>query len=667
MSRKVLESLLHTIELTLAGLFFVQALRRLPGLLLNRGLLTGGSGAGLEESAAPVAGLAAAEALFLLLMLLLPLLAHRRSRSRHALPICASFVAIARALPVLVPDVSEIVVSSAVIGGGLAFIALLLQRRVMHFPQLMLLGFAADQIVRAAGNTLDISWTTEWHGLQLLLSALAIATALLLARRFQESILSEVTAQRGLVTAQGAAGIGALLFLQLSLLSLPNGIAARSGAPLQLLTPLLVGATLLPLLPPVRDLARNLLQAFYGGLRGWLWMALIALLLIVGLRLEGMAAALALVLLQFAMSLMWWWLQRPQEEGDRDFSAIALSGALLVTALLLAIDFLTVASPLNSGLFASNGESLNLGQRMLLGIRGLGWAFLLLAVILTALPMTRSRHRIAWARESGGIGQIPFLLLLVAVLAGLVFARPQAPTQSLDATTFRVASWNLEAVVNGPPEESLESVAQTIAASGADVILLQNVDAGRSASFWVDQAWWLARRLDMQPAWFPLADGVNGLAVLARAGLQQTGGLLAVGDGRQGGLQLANLEVGGQLLTLYNYWPGQTPRNLQLQIGAMNSLIGSLHSREEPDLLLLAASLDGAPDDALLLPLRAADFQDPFAVLASEFAWTIMINGEALRSDYLWFRAPLGDNGTGILDVPGMGHRLVMIELSLAA
>ncbi|MCY4525690.1 MAG: endonuclease/exonuclease/phosphatase family protein [Anaerolineaceae bacterium] len=665
MSRKVLESLLHTIELTLVGLFFVQALRRLPGLLLNPGLLTG-DGAGLEESTAPVAGLAAAEALFLLLMLLLPLLAHVRSRSRHALPVCASFVAIARALPVLVPDVSGIVVCSAVIGGGLTFIVFLLKRRVMHFPQLMLLGFAADQVVRAAGNTLDISWTTAWNAPQLLLSALAIAAAFLLARRFQEAVLAEVTAQQGLVTAQGAAGIGALLFLQLSLLSLPNGIAARSGASLQLLTPLLVGATLLPLLSPVRDLARKLLQAFYGGLRGWLWMALIALLLIVGLRLEGMAAALALVLLQFAMSLMWWWLQRPQEEDDRDFSAIALSGALLVTALLLAIDFLTVASPLNAGLFVTNGDSVDLGQRMLLGIRGLGWAILLLAVILTALPMTRSRHRIAWTRETGGIAWIPFLLLLVAVLAGFVFARPQVPPESLDARTFRVATWNLEAVVDGPVEESLESVAQTIAASGADIVLLQNVDAGRSASFWVDQAWWLARRLDMHHAWFPLADGVNGLAVLARAGLHMNDGLLVVGDGQQGGLQRASLDVDGEVLTLYNYWPGQTPRNLQLQIGAMNSLIGSLHNREEPEMLVLAASLDGAPDDALLLPLRAADFQDPFAVLADEFAWTVIQNGEALRSDYLWFRAPLGNKGTGILDAPGMGRRLVLIELSLA-
>lgn len=658
MSRRVLETLLHTVEMALVGLFFVQALRRLPGLLLNRGVLTDVPGG---------TGLTGVEVLCLLLMLLLPLLARTRSRSRLALPVCVVFVAVARAIPAVAPEVSGVIVSAAVIGGGLACIVLLLQRRVMHFPQMILTGLAADQIVRAAGNTLDISWTAAWSGPQLLLSALAIAATVLLARRFQEAILAEVTAQQGLVTAQGAAGIGALLFLQLTLLSLPNGIAARSAAPLQLLTPALVGATLLPLLSPIRNLGRVLLQAFYGGLRGWLWMALTALLLIIGLRLDGIAASVTLVLLQFAISLTWWWLPRPLEEGDRDNNGIALAGALLVTALLLAIDFFTVASPLNAPLFAPNGENLDLAQRMLLGIRGLGWAILLLALILTALPMTRSRLRSAWARESADGGLAPFLLMIVAILAGIAFTRPQPALEPLGGTTVRIASWNLEAGATTSEEESLEDVAQTIAASGADFVLLQNVDAGRSASYWVDQAWWLARRLGMQHGWFPTADGANGLAVLARTGLLEAGGRLAVGDGQQGGLQRAVMNLAGQRLTLYNYWPGQTPRSLEIQLGAMNSLIGSLHTQEEPALLVLAASFDGVPDDALLLPLRAANFLDPFARHGNELSWTFMEDGEKFRSDYLWFRAPLGDNGTATLDAPGYGHRLVMVEFSLAA
>lgn len=664
MSRKVLVSLLYTLEVALVGLFLVQALRHLPGLLIKRSAAAGLAITPEQGSAAP--GQFGAELVFLLLMLALPLLAWRHVHSRMALPVCVTFIAVARALPALGIALSDLVVASAVLGGALSFIVLLLRRRVMHFPQMMLYGFAADQLVRAAGATLAISWTADWHAAQLLLSALAIVVTVLLARRFQEPVLAEVTAQQGLISARGAVGIGALLFLQLTLLSLPNAIAARSGTPLSLIAPLLIAATLLPVLPPLRNLSRALLQAFYGGLRGWLWMALIVLLLLIGLRLEALPAAIALVLLQFALSLMWWWLIRPVEEGERNLTAWLPAAALLVTALLLLVDFHTVASPLNDGAVAIEGATPTLGQRMLLGLRGMGPAILLLAVALTSLPMTRNRQRIAWKRDSAGNGPAALLFFVVAVAAGVALTSGPATPASLDRQTLRVATWNIDGGMDSSLHQDLERIAQTIEASGADVVMLQNVDAGRSSSFWVDQAYWLAHRLRMQHQFFPTAGGINGLAVLARSALPEHDGRLAAGDGRQGGLQRAALDVQGETLTLYNYWPGQAPRGLQLQIGAMNTLIGALHTRDEPERLALAASLTGAPDDALLLPLRAANFIDPFENLAPGFQWTTTLEGEPARSDFLWIRSPLTSEGTGVPEAEGYRHRLVMVEISLA-
>ena len=563
-------------------------------------------------------------------------------------------------MPALGGDFPETYASAAVLGAGMACVVLLLQRRVMHFPQLMLFGFAADLLVRAGGNTLDISWTAAWDGLQLLLSAVLIVVTVLLARRFQEPVLAEVTAQQGLITVRGAVGIGALLFLQLALLATPNAIAARSGAPLALVTPLVLAATLLPLLPVVRMVARNLLQAFYGGIRGWLWMAITALLLVVGLRLEDLPAALALVLLQFAVSLMWWWLIRPQEEEDQNLSGVALLPALLVTALLLVLDLYTVASP-------APGANGNLSQGMLTGLQGMGALIMLLAVVLTSLTMTRNRHRVAWSRETVGNGPWNYLIAIAAVILGIAFVRPPDMPAQRAGATLRMASWNVNAGANRHQQRDLEQIAQAILASGADVVMLQNVDAGRSASYWVDQAHWLARRLGMQHHFFPTAEGINGLALLARADLQDAGGWLAVGDGRQGGLQRATIEVQDETLTLYNYWPGQTPRNLELQIGAMNTLIGALHNQQEPTLLALAASFTGAPDDQLLLPLRAADFLDPFETLPGEIRWTTSAGEEQWRTDYLWHRSPLASNGAGALAGDAHGHRLIVVELSLAA
>ncbi len=672
MSRKVLISLLQTIEVALVGLFFVQALRRLPGLLLNRS-----AGASLFEAEA--AGNPAApqgmvdpaqfsgEIVFLLLMLALPLLAQWFSQDRRALPVSMIFIAVARALPALGIGLAESHVSAAVLGGGLVYIVLIMRRRVMQFPQLMILGFAADQLLRAANHTLDPSWSAAWAAPQILLSAAAIAITVYLMRRAQEPVLAEVTAQQGLITLRGALGLGALLYLELTLLALPNAMAARTATPLNFIAPLIIAATLLPLLPPVRGLARSLLQAFYGGLRGWLWLALIALLLVIGIRVDGLPAAIALVLLQFAVSLMWWWLLRPQEEGDRNLVSVVLLPALLVTALLLLGNYFTVAVPLAASPFPALAEAGELVQSMLRGLRGMGAALLLLAVILAALPMTRTRHRIAWAHDSGGNSLPAFLLVLAATVLTVGLSNPPPPDESLDASTLRVATWNIEAGSNIYWQRELEPFAQTILASGADVVLLQNVDAGRSTSFWVDQAYWLARRLDMQHRFYPTAEGVNGLALLARAELDEHNGWLAVGDGQQGGLQRASLDVQGETLTLYNYWPGQAPRSLQLQIGAMNTLIGALHSRAEPELLVLGASFAEAPDDQLLQPLRAADFSDPFFGHAPASIWTTMAEGEEVRADFLWLRAPLRGLGTGVLAAATSGHRLAMFELSLSS
>ena len=261
----------------------------------------------------------------------------------------------------------------------------------------------------------------------MLLSALAIVLTLYLARHAREPVLAEVTAQQGLLTFWGAVGFGALLYLELSLLALPNAIAARSGTQPSLIAPLTMVATLLPLLPPVRGLARSWLQAFYGGLRGWLWMALVALLLVIGLRLDGLAAALALVLMQFAISLMWWWLLRPQEGNDRNLAWLVLLPALLVTGLLLLGNYFTIAVPPAAGFTPALEQTGEQVQRLFLGLRGMGPGLLLLSIFLAALPMTRTRHRIAWANNSGGSPLPTTLLLLAATLLAIGLTRPRAP------------------------------------------------------------------------------------------------------------------------------------------------------------------------------------------------------------------------------------------------
>src|SRR5690606_21839356 len=98
---------------------------------------------------------------------------------------------------------------------------------------------------------------------------------------------------------------------------------------------------LLPLIPFMRERARVFLGLFDGNVRGWLWMLVIALLIVAGTRFQGIGAGIALVVAQFGVSLMWWWLVRPRSDQDRSFTGLWLILAVAVFALLVVMDNFT--------------------------------------------------------------------------------------------------------------------------------------------------------------------------------------------------------------------------------------------------------------------------------------------------------------------------------------
>ena len=80
---------------------------------------------------------------------------------------------------------------------------------------------------------------------------------------------------------------------------------------------------------------------FDGNVRGWLWMLLIALLIVFGTRLHGIVAGAALVMAQFFVSMIWWWLVRPRAERQRSFSGLWLIFGVLLFGLLVVGDNFT--------------------------------------------------------------------------------------------------------------------------------------------------------------------------------------------------------------------------------------------------------------------------------------------------------------------------------------
>ncbi len=173
-------------------------------------------------------------------------------------------------------------------------------------------------------------------------------------------------------------------------------------------------------------------------------MLLIALLIVFGTRLSGYVAGAALVLAQFFVSMMWWWLVKPRAERQRSFSGLWLILALLLFGLLIVGDNFTYEYAFVRD-FSGDYAFLNsVIPPLLRGFRGLGLPLLLLAVFLAALPMTQTPRRIPWGGGARAIWSLAtFVLVVVAGVGAALAVRPPVITAASGTDDMRIATYNL--------------------------------------------------------------------------------------------------------------------------------------------------------------------------------------------------------------------------------
>lgn len=671
----------YVIEAGLIGIFFVQALRLLIGLVYSRvasaELVTALDPAALASGLPGVVQPAevTSEITFLVYMLALPLLTLFLGRVRWLLLLAVILAAGGRAL--MASDAVGITLAAAmVVGGSLLYIAMLIRHRAQVFPLLFIIGFAGDQIFRAAGNTLDPSLAPAYAPVQYILSAITILLCLLTIRRPVEE--APVSPDHGLMPFWGGVGLGGLLFLEITLLALPNAIAGRAHADYTTFVPLVVAATLLPTIPAVRNQARGFISAFDGSVRGWLWMLIVALLIVFGTRLQGIIAGLALVIAQFAISMLWWWLVRPQAERERSFSGLWLILGFVILALLLVGDIFTYEYAFVRGL-ATPFDTLNtLVPALLRGFRGMGLGLLMLGVFLAALPMTQTHRRIPWPGGSASQTLLGLLVLALASAGAAYAARPPLIAGVRDVDVIRLGTYNLHAGYNEFFHYDLEEIARTIELSGANVVLLQEVEAGRSTSFGVDQTLWLARRLRMDRRFFPTNEGLQGLAVLSNVEIVYDDGRLLTSTGLQTGLQRVQIKPDAGVVTVYNTWLGlllaspdgptleEQEQDQQVQLNEIFTIITADHPTGNFGRLVLGGTFNNTPTSPLIQQMRDAGFRDPFAGQPPARSYTLDRTNLQARVDYLWLRAPLQEISAGVMENRGSDHRMAVIELQIA-
>lgn len=669
------------VESGLAGLFFIQALRAAIGLLYGR-VASASIYPAIDISLVnpEIPGLISpavirGELLLLACMIALPLITLIFGRWRGTLFLAGLAVAGARLVMALESQqISMAAGAILTIGAGLVYFAVLVRHRLAHLPYAFVIGFTVDQLLRAIGNTLDPALSPSYASIQIGLSAALVILTILNSAK---PVKFEPQDARGLFTVWGGLGFGALLFLEMALLASPNAVAGRANSDYTLIVPMLIAATALPLAPLVQRSARGFVTLFDPSAQGWVWMLVLVLFIVIGTRVQGTIGAIALVLAQLVASLTWWWLARPQAEKERNASGLWLVVGVLVFVVLVAGDLFTYEYAYVRD-FAGNLEFLNrVVGPLLRGFRGFGLAVIVFAVVIASLPVVASRRRAAWGGGPAAYSLFALLLVAVVALGGAVAARPRVIQPFDNRLELRVGTYNLHAGFNEFFDYDLEAIADAILRSGADVIMLQEVEAGRLTSFGVDQTLWLARRVGMDRRFYATNEGLQGLAVLSKAEITLADGYPLISVGQQTGLQRVRIRVDDGEITFYNTWLGvllegigggsisQQEQDQSRQLdGAFAVMLahggGNLSSLGR---IVFGGTFNNIPSSDLIQRMRQTGLVDPFEDQPQAISKTFVQTGRSARYDYLFTN--MLALGAIVVDSTASDHRPAIVGLSL--
>ncbi|RMF80099.1 MAG: hypothetical protein D6737_09315 [Chloroflexi bacterium] len=709
MRRRLQPHHIYIVEAALTGAFFVQSLRFLIGMIYSR---TAGASIvnSLPSSQIPTdipnlaePSIVSTEVTYLIFIVVaLPLLTLILGRFKWWLTIGTIILAVGRFLMLSQADSTSFtptMAASLAVAGGLVVIAQVVRFRLQSLPYFFILGLGIDQLLRAVGNTVDPSFDSDYQPTQIVLSLIAIALSILVfiweRRRLQAATDTRaVSADHGLLPFWSGIALAGLLFIELSLLALPNAIAGRADADYTTFVPFTLLATLLPLLPQIRVRARNFILLFDSGVRGWAWLLIIALMIVFGTRIQTVLlsndainigeiqlGAIALVISQFMVSMMWWWLARPRGEQERTFAGLWLIISVGVFALLIAGDFFTYEYAFVRNLRPELDFLNPIIPPLLRGFRGLGLPIILFALFLAGIPMLYWHRRVPWQGGSGWATLFSLLTIVGAAIGAAFAARPPLVESETNIERMRVATYNIHAAYDEFFNYDLEQIAFDIQVSGASVVLLQEIEAGRLTSFGVDQPLWLARQLGMDVRFYPTNEGLQGLAVLSKVPIVFDEGDLLTSEGNQTGLQHVQIRPDDGIITIYNTWLGllqdrgdnrpieEQEQDQQQQLEELLLLIAEDHLTPEgqPGQLgrtILGGTFNNVPDSPLLERVREIGLIDPHDTDTFEDFTTLRRTGIRARVDYLWLNS-LELCGANVLQDSASDHHLAFASVKI--
>ena len=293
--------------------------------------------------------------------------------------------------------------------------------------------------------------------------------------------------------------------------------------------------------------------------------------------------------------------------------------------------------------------------------RGTGLPIVLMGALAATLPAAVRRlppPPQEWPSQGVRWPAMPWAVAALLVVVCAVFAWPPTPQMKEGGPNVRVGTFNIHYGYHTDWKFYLEEMARTIEESGADIVALQEVDAGRITSYGVDDALWLARRLRMGVIYQPTVEHLTGIALLYRFPLQRAAGQLLTSRLEQTAIVHAQVRVGGEPLDAYGIWLGLEPEERATQLTDALEFI----AREGP--AVFGGDFNSTPDSPVYHRLVEAGFSDPFVVGGFEPSPTAPSESPQRRIDYVWVRG-LSAVDAQILDSTASDHRMVVIEARL--
>lgn len=619
------EDLLSTVEGVAVLLFFLQAVRVLFSMLF--GVIYDALFVG------PFSLTAAAIILTAFLAFLAPLGVPRGGGPRW-LPWAAA-LAVFLGRVALTPDWPplRLAASLLMVAAGSLYVTTTLAVQPHKGFHLLVLALATEQVLRAAGHTFDPSLRAGWLWGQAAVSLLLVAATCWWRRTFGAILLGP----RGQMDPVGGLAFGAFLFVEMSLLALPNAVARWTGMDYTVAVPLVLLVTLLPLLPGVRALT----PATEGrAAKGWgaFCVALTLLGVALGHFLRGGLGLMGLLAAQGFLVAAQDRVAAPK--GGRNLTGVWLAAGLLTFVLFNYAYAFAFTYPYTLSFFRGAGLPIFLVAALLASLPGLR------PVPPEALQVPPRGRALAWAGAALVVG------------LSLVLALPPRPALKELPATLRVATYNIHYGYNGHWNFTLEEMARAIEEQGVDVVALQEVDAGRITSYSVDDALWLARRLGMQAVYQPTIEHLTGIGLLTRVPLVSTEGRLLTSREEQTAIIGAQLRTARGRVNAFAIWLGLTPEERAMQI---DEALAFIRGWEGP--AVFGGDFNSTSGSPTYERIAAEGFVDPFVALGLPPLPTSPAEGPEERIDFVWVRG-LEPTRAWVSESLASDHRMVVVEVA---